>query len=144
MSGAYIAQLGSNFQAQKERIKALFFTSGTVVSGMLASTVADMITQVFMARLGKNELTANQWIGTYRLFQNSFSAPMNTLYGLLGDQLGVIHSKNTEIEKQAARENMFRMAQQGIYYAAASSVFVAAAFWFSGFILQKLFHQKPR
>ncbi len=141
MSGTCFTQTILKIKAQKTEVCEVIKTAGPIMASMLASTAADMATQIFMARLGKDELTANQWAMTYKLFQTALSAPMNALYGLLGNKLGAIHAATTEEDRQTAREAVFLMGQQGLYYALASASIVATAFYFSGFVLGRLFHE---
>lgn len=216
-----------------KRVETVIRKAVPTLVTMMVSTIADTVTQVLMARLGPNELTACSWINTCSIFQSSLSAPTNALYGLLGDKLGaidpsclalqdlreddintlyflmeqkekefqaaeLISGKNfeqdidlasavkviqswpraqykdcslttrqvkalqaflveknlidlsealylkelTELEKNAARLALFRLAQQGLYYSLLSIPVVAITFYYSGSILTQLFQEK--
>ncbi len=140
MSGASVTQTVLQSSRWGETC-GVIKTAMPIVAGMLASTATDIITQIYMAHLGPDELTANQWVMTYKLSQTALSAPMNALYGLMGEKLGAIHAAQAEKDKKTAREAVFRMGRQGLYYAFVSAAITVAAFYFSGFALENIFHE---
>ncbi len=121
-----------------------------VIIAMLASTLADSIIQHFTDKLPKEDGAADdlaaacQWIGTFKLLQSALAAPTGALYSLLSNKLGEAAQavrNNNSLLKEKAVSGLFQLAQQGIFYAIWSSVLVSSLFYFSGFILENIFHE---
>ena len=126
-------------------VRGVFKEAYSVLSSLLTTAAAEMIVQIYLARLGPEALSAGQWINNFKLLQNSFSAVLYALYPMLGGIIGKLFElteKNSSYQIIQHQQKLFYTTiRHAIYCASLASLILAIPFWFSGSILVNWFRQ---